>query len=220
MTASIPKAGPTRDDFSAADAAFASEVRELYHRAIDGHEDDETASPEARRMAAALLAIHCRLGRVLASDSTDGKVQSVDAGIVEALSLISAIIERKNHPVWRLLRGSSKGRARGNPSTDAYTELSTAYVFGAIRALQDAERVNETEACRIFWGLLSDGRGPETERRHDPGAGPALRRRSRESVTRDGGGVARRAPRRGRRPSRDNLGDGRRYRLDQAHSPA
>jgi hypothetical protein len=150
------KVAKLKEDYSQADALFASEVRDLVKRAVEGREVDEDAPTEAKRVAAALLAIQAQFARMLLSDRTPAKMQAVDAGTMEALSLVDALLDGRNHPIWKFLRGSTKGRAAGNPAPDANTEMATAWVSGAIRAIKEREQVSETEACRIFHQNLSD----------------------------------------------------------------
>jgi hypothetical protein len=151
------KVAKLKEDYSQADALFASEVRDLVRRAVEGREVDENARPEVKRVAAALLAIQAQFARMLQSDRSLAKMQATDIGTMEALSLVvDALLDGCNHPIWKFLRGSTKGRAAGNPAPDANTETATAWTAGAISAIKEREQVSETEACRIFHQNLSD----------------------------------------------------------------
>jgi hypothetical protein len=150
------KVAKLKEDYSQADALFASEVRDLVRRAVEGREVDEDTPPEAKRVAAALLAIQGQFARMLLSDRSPAKMQAADIGVMEALSLVDALLDGRNHPIWKFLRGSTKGRAAGNPAPDANTEMATAWASGAIRAIKEREQVSETEACRIFHQNLAD----------------------------------------------------------------
>ncbi|MGF9764511.1 hypothetical protein AAII07_56440 [Microvirga sp. 0TCS3.31] len=140
------KVAKLKEDYSLADALFASEVRDIVRRAVEGREVDEDAPPDVKRVAAAFLAIQAQFARM----------QAADIGVLEALSLINALLDGRNHPVWKFLRGSTKGRAAGNPAPDANIEMATAWVSGAIRAIKKREQANKTEACRIFHQNMTD----------------------------------------------------------------
>ena len=150
------KVAKLKEDYSQADVLFASEVRDLVRRAVEGREVGKDTPPEAKRVAAALLAIQAQFARMLLSDRSPAKMQAADIGVLEALSLVDALVDGRNHPIWKFLRGSTKGRAAGNPAPDANTAMATAWASGAIRAIKEREQVSETEACRIFHQNLSD----------------------------------------------------------------
>jgi hypothetical protein len=152
----VPKPSPTKEDFSKADATFASEVREAVSRAMAGHADDEDLSPEARRIAAALLAIRSHFASLLASDPTPGKIMAVDAGALEAVMFVNALLFKVNHPVWKFMRGFVKGKAAGNQAADERTEFGTMHVAGAIRAIMERGQVSQAEACWLFHRHLSN----------------------------------------------------------------
>lgn len=150
------KVAKLKEDYSQADALFASAVRDLVRRAVEGREVDEDAPPELKRVAAALLAIQAQFARMLLSDRSPAKMPATDIGTMEVLSLVDALLDGCNHPIWKFLRGSTKGSAAGNPAPDANTEMATAWTSGAIRAIKEREQVSETEACRIFHQNLTD----------------------------------------------------------------
>src|SRR5215213_683296 len=87
------------------DRDFARNVLKLLERSKRDGFDESTFCEEARRVGAALLQLRNLASGFLFTDPTpDFQFRRSDGGL-EALLLLEALMEGKNHPIWWFLDG-------------------------------------------------------------------------------------------------------------------